>query len=149
MTGGGDSTLKIWDCETGRELVNIGTKTSVRSVCFSYSGRLILYTTDQAMRMLPEVHIIDINSGEHLKGQGSVLSIQELGMQKPTSTLWGPLDESIIVGHESGQISKWEPRMPKNKIQEIQAHKSLINDMQYNNNQSMFITASKDHTAKV
>jgi len=149
VTGGGDSTLRIWDCETGSELTTIQTNTSVRSSCFSYSGKLVLYTTDQAMKMQPEVHVIDITSGEHLKGLGTVLSIKELGMSKVTSSLWGPLDESLISGHESGHIVKWEMRMPKNKLKDVYVHKSQINDLQYNKDQTMFISASKDNTAKV
>lgn len=149
VTGGGDSTLRIWDCETGSELTTINTNTSVRSCCFSYSGKLILYTTDQAMKMQPEVHVIDITSGEHLKGQGSVLSFKELGMSKVTSSLWGPLDESFITGHESGHIVKWEMRSPKTKLKDVYVHKTQINDLQYNKDQTMFISASKDTTAKV
>lgn len=101
------------------------------------------------MKMLPEIHIIDINSAEHLKGEGSILTINDLGKKKPTSMLWGPLDESFITGHENGSLTKWEVRMPKNILNEVVKHKGQINDLQYNKNQTMFISASKDTTAKV
>ncbi|XP_054153949.1 eukaryotic translation initiation factor 3 subunit I-like [Oppia nitens] len=149
VTGGGDSTLRIWDIETGKELNKIDTNTSVRSCSFSYCGKMILYTTDQAMKMLPELHIIDITNGDHISGKSTVMSIKELGMSKVTSSLWGQLDESIITGHESGHIVNWELRQPKKKSKDVFVHKLQINDLQYNSDQTMFISASKDTTAKL
>lgn len=149
VTGGGDSTLKIWDCETGRELNSIKTHTSVRSSSFSFCGRLILYSTDQAMKMQPEVHIIDVRDADQMKGLSTVMSNNELGMQKVTASLWGPLDESFITAHESGHIVNWDVRSPKTKLHEVAAHKMQINDLQFNSDQTMFISASKDTTAKV
>ncbi|CAG2109528.1 unnamed protein product [Medioppia subpectinata] len=149
VTGGGDSTLRVWDTETGKELNTIKTHTSVRSCSFSYCGKLILYTTDQAMKMMPELHVIDTTSGEHMQGLSTVMSIKELGMTKVTSSLWGPLDESIITGHESGHIVNWDVRKPKNKLKDVFVHKYQINDLQYNKDQTLFISASKDNTAKL
>lgn len=30
---------------------------------------------------------------------------------KVTSLLWGPLDETIITGHENGEIIQWDLRV--------------------------------------
>jgi len=35
------------------------------------------------------------------------------------------------------------------KISNVKGHKSLINDMQFNKDGATFVTASKDHTAKL
>jgi translation initiation factor 3 subunit I len=149
VTGGGDSTLRIWDTETGKELHTISTNTSVRTCSFSYCGKLILYTTDQAMKMMPELHIIDTTNPDHMKGLSTVMSIKELGMTKVTSSLWGPVDDSVITGHESGHIVNWDIRQQKKKVKDVFVHKSQINDLQYSKDQTFFISASKDTTAKV
>jgi len=149
VTGSGDQTLRIWDCETGKEMAKINTNTAVRSCCFSNCGSLVLYTTDQAMKLFPELHVIDINTGEHLKGESSVMTLKEIGMAKPTSSLFGPLDDTFITGHDNGRITVWEIRMPKSVINDVKEHKNQINDLQYNKDQTMFIAASKDQTAKL
>lgn len=97
-----------------------------------------------------EIHVIDTSDPDHFAGKASVLSIDELGDSKPTAALWGPFDENIIIGHENGRISNWDNRVPTKKFQELtDVHRGQINDMQYNIDQTMFITASKDTTAKV
>lgn len=148
-TGSADATVRLWDCESGKCLNTIETVTSVRSVLFSYSGKLLLYTTDAHFGKDPEINVIDITSGEHLSGQGFVTQIKEPSFGKAISSLWGPVDESVITGHESGAICKWDLRNPTQTFQESSVHKSQVNDLQYNKDQLLFISASKDHTAKV
>lgn len=101
------------------------------------------------MQLKPEIHVIDINDPDHFTGNTSVLSIDELD-SKPTAALWGAFDENIIIGHDDGRISNWDNRVPTKKLIELNdVHRGRINDMQYNIDQTMFITASKDTTAKV
>ena len=150
VTGGGDNFLILWDLETGKVISELKTKTAVRTANFSFSGKYLLYTTDQTMKLPAELHIIDINNASHFDGSGSIMSAFDLEMSKPTSSLWGPLDEFLLTGHDKGEIVKWDIRIPNSRLQELDdVHKSSINDMQYNSDQTMFITSSKDTTAKV
>ncbi|XP_074602011.1 eukaryotic translation initiation factor 3 subunit i [Brevipalpus obovatus] len=149
VTGSGDAHLFLWDLEYGKVINKLVAKTPVRSVNFSNSGKQILFVADQAMGHLAGIHIIDPLDPEHMKGDSSVMSI-EVSDSKPTAALWGSLDETIIVGHENGKITKWERRVPAKKSREVvDAHRGQINDMQYSKDQTMFITASKDTTAKL
>ncbi|KAI1287557.1 Eukaryotic translation initiation factor 3 subunit I [Halotydeus destructor] len=148
VTGAADNTCRLWDLETGKEIHKFETKTAVRSVNFSYDGNQILYTTDQAMRYKYEINVYDINSGMertyHFENPGSDTT------EKPTSSLWGPLDECIITGHDNGRLTKWDLRNPAEKLLEAKPHAGNIMDMQYNpTDQTMFITASKDKTAQL
>jgi len=147
-TGSADSTLKLWDCETGKCLNTLETTTSVRTCSFSYSGKLLLYTTDDIRKMQPEINVIDITTGEHLKGESAVLSIKDADHKKAFAALWGPLDESFITGHESGNMVKWDLRSGEPLIQ-VTPHKLQINDLQFNKDQTLIISASKDKTAKL
>jgi len=148
-TGAADNTCRIGDCSTGKELNRIVTNTAVRTVTFSYSGKSLLYSTDSTMNMAPEVHIIDLNDPEHIKSKDSIVTIKDIHNTKPTSALFGPLDETFITGHDNGVIAKWEARMPKTKVIEVVEHRACINDLQFNKDQSMFISASKDNTSKL
>lgn len=148
-TASGDRSIRLWDCQTGKCLNVVENLASARSVLFSYSGKLVLYTTDPIGKERPQINVIDITAGEHMTGQSSVWSIKDMEHSKVISSLWGPLDESFITGHESGNIIKWDLRNPGEIINEVQAHKSQINDLQYNKDQTLFISASKDNTSKL
>jgi len=147
MTGAADTTLRLWDCETGTQLAKTDTKSSVRTCGFSYSGNMGLYSTDKQMRQNCEIHIIDVRTKESMMDSGSIM-IMAAPDSKVTSALWGPLDEYIITGHENGELTQWDLKSGK-KIKTVQEHSGTINDMQFNKDQTMFITASKDNTAKL
>lgn len=150
VTGGGDNALILWDLQTGKILSKTTTKTAVRTAVFSNSGKQIFYTTDQAMKMPAEMHIIDINDPSHFAGQSSIKSLYDMDIPKPTAALWGSLDECVITGHENGNIIKWDNRIAGEVLQKVtDQHRNQINDLQYNSDCTMFITSSKDTTAKV
>lgn len=124
----------------------------MRSCTFSYSGKYIAYTTDDVFSSIPEINIIDINSGEHMTGKDKVFGIPSIveGVNSKTlSTLWGAFDESVVTGHENGTLAKWDIRGGQKPSMSIRPHTGQINDMQFNSTQDMFITASKDFQAKV
>ena len=146
-TGAADQSCRLWDCETGKEIAKFTTMTAVRTVNFSYSGKLLFYTTDQTMGKPYEMNVIDLSSGNQCvykfvnQGQKTI--------EKPTASLWGPLDESLITGHDNGKVTRWDLRSPGEKVVDVQLHKAALSDMQYNKDQTMIVTASKDTTAQV
>lgn len=147
LSGAGDNSFKIWDCETGTELGNIETKSSVRTCMFSYSGNMAVYTTDKAMKHLCEICIIDVRTTDDFGRSDPIFKIP-VPESRVSSVLWDNLDESILTGHENGEIIQWDLKTGKS-INSVKEHTHLINDMQWNKEGTMFITASKDHTAKL
>ena len=113
---------------------------------------MIAYTTDDVFSSIPEINVIDINSGEQLAGEDRVLALKSIIDDTPTKTissLWGAFDESVITGHENGTLTKWDLRGGSTPTMKVRPHTAQINDMQFNQKQNMFITASKDNVAKV
>lgn len=148
ITGSGDMSTKIWDVEFGKVLASIPAKSSVRTTTFSYSGNQAAYTTDKAMGQNCELFIIDVRTADSsLSHQDPVLRVPIL-QSKVTSMLWGALDETIITGHENGHISLYDVRNGK-QINSVNDHTNSINDMQLNKDGTMFVTASKDTSAKL
>lgn len=151
ITGSADNSLILWDCETGVKLSKKKTNSAVRTCNFSYGGGMIVYTTDKQMGHNCEIHVIDVNDLEDVDSEEAmkyILKIPNLE-SKVTSSLWGPLDQYIITGHENGEICHWDLKSGE-KIKSVHGHDNTINDMQFNHkDQTMFITASKDHTAKL
>lgn len=148
MTGSGDMTAKIWDVENGKILSSIPTKSSVRTASFSYSGNQAAYSTDKAMGQSCELFVIDVRTVDQSLAEKTPIFRLPVLQSKITSMLWGTLDETIITGHNDGQISLWDIRMGK-ELKSVNDHTSVINDMQMSKDETMFVTASKDSTAKL
>lgn len=67
---------------------------------------------------------------------------------KVTSALWSNLDNYFITGHENGTITLYDLRMAK-ELNSVKDHTANINDMQMSTDGTMFVTASKDTSAKL
>lgn len=148
ISGAGDMTTKIWDVQYGTVIASIPAKSSVRTCNFSYSGNQAAYSTDKAMGQNSELFIIDVRTADSsIAEQNPILRIPML-QSKITSMLWGPLDETIITGHDNGQISIWDIRKGR-EMNSVNDHTAGINDMQLNKDGTMFVTASKDTSAKL
>ncbi|XP_074641996.1 eukaryotic translation initiation factor 3 subunit I-like [Tubulanus polymorphus] len=149
MSGSADNTCRIWDCETGKNLGVLNTKTAVRSCGFSYSGKMLMYTTDKTMGHPCEIHLFDTEDAYQVDAGRPFMAIPMSNTNtKVTCAVWGPLDEMIITGHENGELCQWDVKTGKN-IYTIKEHSKQINDIQLSKDGTMMITASKDTTAKL
>ncbi|XP_017773651.1 PREDICTED: eukaryotic translation initiation factor 3 subunit I [Nicrophorus vespilloides] len=148
MSGAGDNSLKLWDCQTGKEIASISTNSSVRTCNFSYSANMAAYCTDKALKHMCEMFIVDTRIVDDSLGSAEPILRIPINGPRVSSLLWGALDETLLTGHENGEIIQWDLKMGK-KLNSTKKHTHLINDMQMSGNGSMFITASKDHTAKL
>ncbi|XP_022915779.1 eukaryotic translation initiation factor 3 subunit I [Onthophagus taurus] len=148
MSGGGDNTFRVWDCETGKEIGCVSTNSSVRACNFSFSGNMAAYATDKAMKHNCEIFIIDTRNVDESIAQAQPILRIPISGARVSSMLWGALDETLLTGHDNGEISQWDIKTGK-KLHTIKEHDNLVNDMQMSKDATMFITASKDHTAKL
>ncbi|KAF0291723.1 Eukaryotic translation initiation factor 3 subunit I [Amphibalanus amphitrite] len=113
---------------------------------------MIAYTTDKAMGNPCEIFVVDSRTADGLNAADPIVKIPITNGPKVTSMLWGPLDEYLVTGHESGEVVQWDLRSGKTEGKKTimtHEHSNKINDMQLNQDGTMFITASKDHTAKL
>uniref|UniRef100_A0A8W4FIK9 Eukaryotic translation initiation factor 3 subunit I n=1 Tax=Sus scrofa TaxID=9823 RepID=A0A8W4FIK9_PIG len=67
---------------------------------------------------------------------------------KITSAVWGPLGECIIAGHEGGELNQYSAKSGEVLVN-VKEHSRQINDIQLSRDMTMFVTASKDNTAKL
>jgi len=149
LTGSADNTCKLWDCETGTCLSTLETKTAVRSCGFSYSANYVMLTTDKTMGFPCDVMVFDVRDGNQMfKGEPMTKITIPQDQTKITSAVWSNLDECILAGHENGSCTKFDMKagdiLNSNKV-----HNKQINDIQLSTDGNWFITASKDHTAKL
>lgn len=108
MSGAGDNTFKVWNCDTGKEIGTISTNSSVRTCSFSYSGNMGVYSTDRAMGHQCEVFIIDVRNVDETFSTAEPIFNIPISGSRVSSVLWGALDETLITGHENGEITTWD-----------------------------------------
>lgn len=149
ISGAGDMTTKLWDVEYGTVIGSIPAKSSVRKCNFSYSGNSAAYSTDKAMGQHSELFLIDVRTADSSLAEQAPILRLPMVESKITSMLWGALDETIITGHDNGQISIWDIRKGGREVNSVNDHTAGINDMQMSKDGTMFVTASKDTTAKL
>ncbi|KAG5684318.1 putative E3 ubiquitin ligase complex SCF subunit sconB [Polypedilum vanderplanki] len=147
ISGSGDMSLKLWSVETGKNIASIESKSSVRCCNFSYSGNQAAYSTDRAMGQDCELFIIDVRTMDSSLNDAQPILRLPMKNSKITSMLWF-LDETIITGHENGLVSIYDTRMGR-EVNSVKEHTSVIQDMQLSRDMTMFVTASKDCTAKL
>lgn len=69
---------------------------------------------------------------------------------KITSAIWGNLEDTIVTGHEGGELMLWDLRKKPNELHtRTRPHNKTIMDLQKDQHSTCFISASKDSTAKV
>jgi len=146
LTGAADNTAIVWDTETGKKLSEIVTQSAVRTCNFSYSGKEFMLSTDAAMGRMCQIQIYNVQQCISAMPD-PVLAIPVQGA-KVTAAIWGPCDEYIVTGHENGLLCKWDAKTGE-PIESVHEHTKLINDIQKSKDEMMFVTASKDHTAKL
>ena len=95
----------------GKAVGKISTKTSVRTCNFSYSGNMALYSTDSQMGYPSEIFVVDVRTVDStLNESDPILRIPLTNAPKATSMLWGSLDETVISGHDNGDLATWDLR---------------------------------------
>lgn len=147
LTGSADNTCRLWDCQTGTQLSEMETKSAVRTCGFSYSGNIIMYTTDKAMGQICEMQVYDMRDDYQIKNNEPMCTIP-MAKSKVTAAVWGPLDEMIITGHDNGDLCQYDIKSQALTTRVLD-HAKQINDIQFSKDMTMIITASKDNTAKL
>jgi translation initiation factor 3 subunit I len=94
-----------------------------------------------------ELYIIDVRTVDSSLSNSAPVMKLPMKTTKITSMMW-LLDETIITGHENGLISSYDMRVGR-EVNSVNEHTSVIQDMQLSKDMTMFVTASKDTTAKL
>ncbi|KAJ3176985.1 DEAD H (Asp-Glu-Ala-Asp His) box helicase 11 [Geranomyces variabilis] len=147
LTASADNTCRLWGVESGKELFRWNTRTAVRQVAFAQGDRMALYVTDATMGQPSTIWVVAIE--EDLENQSDEFE-RKIIINGPKATVasWGDLNKTIYTGHEDGTITIWDAETGE-KIKSVKSHDSVISDMQWAPDYGYFITASKDHTAKI
>uniref|UniRef100_A0A3B4BE08 Eukaryotic translation initiation factor 3 subunit I n=1 Tax=Periophthalmus magnuspinnatus TaxID=409849 RepID=A0A3B4BE08_9GOBI len=147
LTGSADNSCRLWDCETGKQMALLNTNSAVRTCGFDFSGNIIMFSTDKQMGYQCFLNFYDLRDPQQIDDNQPYLSLP-CNDTKVTSAAWGPLGEFVIAGHENGEISQYSSKSGE-VLKKAKEHSRHINDLQLSVDLTMFISASKDCTAKV
>jgi len=144
--------VKLWDTEHGTCLDTLEFK-SPQSCCnFSAAGNLILVSSEAKMGQPSQLSVFDVRDKQQIgKPAGEPawrVAIDPTQISDITRAIWGPCSNFIITGHSKGELAAWDARSGE-RMALVHPHKGSISDMQMHKDQTVFITSSKDHTAKL
>jgi len=148
ISGSADTSAKLWDVQTGREVTSWVHKAPVRSVNWSLSEKQFLTVSDAALGHIPSIYIWDANIDPSSRIQRPVIEIPGKNEFKIQQAMWGPLNENIITACEDGTIRVFDIRNGQ-QTEVISEHSKAVMQISYNKNKTMFVSASRDGTAKL
>ncbi|OIR59186.1 MAG: translation initiation factor eIF3 subunit 2 [Amphiamblys sp. WSBS2006] len=134
----GDSTVRLWDTGSGKELCQHNTKVSARCVCFGSDSRLFVGTSDMKMGERPKLFVFSSNTASAEK----TIELEDTA----TAATLGENSESVIVGLASGKIVRIDLRTGAKDL-ETAKHTQKINDIQLTPDRKAFVASSSDNTA--
>jgi len=149
LTGSADCTAKLWDVRSGAELFSFSHKSGVRSVGFAHGERMMLAVTDSTFSQQPTIFIYNLADDLSQQDTEPVRSMFVAGnSNKMCGALWGSLNQNIISAYDDGTVRVWDVERGE-EVARVHEHKKQINSIQFSHDQTMIITASSDHTAKI
>ncbi|CAD7929263.1 unnamed protein product [Amoebophrya sp. A25] len=151
VTAGADSRVVFYDAETGVVVHSLNHGGIVKSVEFNQHAACQdrIATCADKFKTTPNnisVYQFDFTSDDPICER--VLFIDNDLPMKATSVKWGPFDETLISIHEEGTFCVWDISH-KALIKVVDAHQQPIKSLQFNDNRTLMLTASRDKTVKL
>lgn len=101
-----------------------------------------MYTTDSTLGEKCNIIVRDLRSNQPEPVRQIEVASQKLS--KVTSSIWGPLEDTIITGHEFGELAQWDLRKAGNEMtMKTRPHSKQVMDLQRDRESTCFISASK------
>jgi len=155
ITAGADMTTRIWEVKTGTLLCKIDQTGPVRCVEFGEGDKKFVTVCDPFSSSPTTVKVFtlpDDVSKPFSQEQCPYVEWKTTGMsdnkKRLTRLTWLPANSAILSGDEFGTLRIHDPDTG-DVMREIKEHTKKINNLQWNREKTLLITASSDHTSKL
>jgi len=143
----GDGAVELWEVETGKKMYTYPHDVSVRCVAFSEGDRIFLTVTEQQRQFNPFIHVYPLpDEKRDVKPKPSCQIEVKTG--RVLKAIWGYHNQTIITGDEEGFIRIYDTERAQ-EVRSIKAHEKQVSTVQLDYYKVLFISASKDGTAKL
>ncbi|MDJ0516337.1 MAG: WD40 repeat domain-containing protein, partial [Trichodesmium sp. MO_231.B1] len=137
VSGSDDNTVRVWDANTGKEIVKIlQHQGKVWSVAFNYDGTKIISGSDDKT-----VRVWDANTGEQI-GE----DLQHQGKVK--SVAFNHDGTKIVSGSDDKTVRVWDANTGK-EIVKILQHQGTVWSVAFNHDDTKIVSGSDDNTMQV
>jgi len=141
LTGSADSTAKLFDIETGKEIHSWVHQAPVRWVSMAEGDKQFLTVTDQVMKKEPTIWIYD-------RSLPSPVRDIVHSSAKFYQAVWGPLNKNIYSCCEDSTVTVYDAQTQR-QISQVKHHTKPVNSLSFSEDKSHFVTASHDFTAQL
>ncbi|KAH3764559.1 Eukaryotic translation initiation factor 3 subunit I [Pelomyxa schiedti] len=149
LTASADHTVKLWDARRGAELTTFPHPNPVRCVQFSAGDNFYVSATDQVFHKAPHILIYKLAADPHDNSSTPVMDILGPNPEmKINNVAWGPLNRTLYCCNEDATVRIYDTESGK-QIGELRDHAKSVVQLQFDQHQLLFVTASKDGTAKL
>ena len=134
LTGGGDSSARLWDISSGQEILRLAHNSSVNAVAFSPDGTKALTGGDD-----DTARLWDASSGQEfhkLVHNGSVNAVA-----------FSPNGTRVMTGSDDGTARIWDISSGQ-EIQKL-SHERKVFSVAFSPNGTMIATGGSDGTARI
>ncbi len=136
VSGSFDRTLRIWDTQTGEQLLQVE---------FAYGVHRVAYSSDDSLAAAGlgtgEIHVLDAESGDEIAAfKDSTVPIDRLVFNRDGRFLISIRRDGTIDLWDMQSLSKWFA---------LEGHISQITDLAFSADGSLLATSSKDATVRL
>ena len=107
ITASADSSVKLWDVASGKDLFTFKSQEPCRAVAFSMGDRMAAYTTDQFMGQPSQIHLVNI-ADDLSEQNGDVIKSLSGPKGRITRIAWTDLNRTLISAGEDGFVRRWD-----------------------------------------
>lgn len=152
VTGGADSRVCFYEAKTGEVIYELDHGGILKCVEFnthpSVQDRL-LTCSDKFKDDPNSVTIWRFDFSDRLQPRCyAELQIDKNLPMKANQVRWGPLDQTLISIHDEGTFCVWDAT-DGSQIKLLDAHVGPIRSLQFNEDRTLMITASRDKSVRV
>jgi translation initiation factor 3 subunit I len=142
-SGSLDSSVRVWDVQTGDVISTLPHPTGVTSVALEHGAKLLATAIAPWNNNPVVLSFYDVSNATP-----TPVAQFPIGPSKVQKILFAPLGDAVIVASEDGAIRVIDVANGAVK-QSVKDHSGAVMDLAFAANGMTFISASKDHTARV